>query len=81
MVKAFCKSRIGHRYVEQGDYHVLQDAQIVRHAKFADSVEPGMALEMSIILRKENVSQGSRKQCPRCQSNHTSVDVDGWVEW
>jgi hypothetical protein len=84
MVKRYCKNRIGDHYVEQGDYHVLQtrDSQIIRPADFASSIEPGMALEMSIILRKGMTFQDSRKNCPRCSSDHTSAaGSDGWVEW
>jgi hypothetical protein len=54
----------------------------VAPAEFASTVEPGMALEMSIVLRQKDSFQDNGKTCPRC--GHISVSVkpyNGWIEW
>ena len=85
IIKGYFKNRIGHSYIERGDYHVLrtQDSQIIPPEELASSVEPGMVMEMSIIMRQTlTVDDKKRKTCPRCQYVNSSAGTgDCWIEW
>jgi hypothetical protein len=85
MVKSHTKGRIGDNYVERGDYRILQaqDSRTLTPAEFEQNVQPGMSIEMSIVLRRQITSQDSHMQCPRCQliSSITTDDFGDWVEW
>jgi hypothetical protein len=85
MVKAYSKGRMGDSYVERGDYRILQsqDAHALTPSEFEQKVKPGMAVEMSIVLRRRIASPESQMQCPRCQFIGPTItnDFDGWIEW
>jgi hypothetical protein len=85
MVKAYSKGRMGNSYVERGDYRILQsqDSRALTPLEFEERVQPGMAVEMSIVLRRQIASQESQMQCPSCQlvGPTTTNDFDDWVEW
>jgi hypothetical protein len=49
-------------------------------SKFASQVEPGMVLEMSIVLWQGRVDQPEK--CPRCgYINLDGAVKNGWIEW
>ena len=83
-MKGYCKDRVGDDYVARGAYGVLQsrDTRIMQPVEFASRVQPGMELEMSIMLRQHNNLRDTRKECPRCHFINIGVTyVDAWVEW
>jgi hypothetical protein len=84
IVKAYCKGRIGERYVERGDYHLLRasDNQDVARESLARAVEPGTVLEMSMILQWPSLMV-TNKICPRCRHSNSSAPIitAGWLQW
>jgi len=59
-----------------------ENCQIISPSEFASSVESGMVLEMSIVLRKRATLEDNEEMCPRC--NHVNLNVtsnSGWIEW
>ena len=70
--------------MNRGDYEVISpyDGQIIRRSEFAGTVQPGMTLEMSIILRRGEAFQDIKRECPRCYHiNRHVADAGGWIEW
>jgi hypothetical protein len=49
------------------------DSQIINPSEFASKVEPGMVLEMSIVLRQTNAHSYNEKKCPRCGHVNSNV--------
>jgi hypothetical protein len=83
IINAYCKNRPGNRYVENGDYQVIhaRDSSVIGPASF-NTVEAGMRLEMSIILRQSTTSQVNRGRCPRCSRlNSLATATGGWIDW
>jgi hypothetical protein len=82
VIKGFSRNRIGHRYVEQGDYEIIQpnNNKIIAHSDLY-SVKEGETVEMSIILRSFKQKQDPTT-CPRCSfvKTHTSSEI-GWIKW
>jgi hypothetical protein len=67
-------------FIERGDYDVIsaEDNQIIRRSDLI-AMEPGMKLEMSIVMRQKTANQ---QKCPRC--DHINLQVasrNGWIEW
>ena len=51
-------------------------------SEFASTVEPGMVLEMSIVLRQKIPFQDNKETCPRCGHFNLNVTANsGWIEW
>jgi hypothetical protein len=70
--------------VERGNYQVLsaKNSQTVNQSEIASTVEPGMVLEMTIIMRESTAIQDIQGKCPRCQHiNLHSNGNNGWVVW
>jgi len=56
-----------------------EDNHTVGPSELASTVEPGMKLEMCIVLRQH---RAVRKRCPRC--NHVGSRIasnNDWLEW
>lgn len=54
----------------------------IGHSEFANTVKPGMVLEMSIVLRQPAAFQDNKQKCPRC--HHVNLNVtttSGWIDW
>jgi hypothetical protein len=84
ILRGYFKDRIGQDYVERGDYHVLraEDSQVINPSELASTVEPGMVIEMSIILRQKFAIGDNEKACPRCRYINSSRKlINGWIEW
>ena len=67
-----------------GAYEVIrpEDSQTISPSKFAGSVEPGMVLELSVILRQDEALQDNKNKCPRCHfTNRNATFNHGWIEW
>jgi hypothetical protein len=59
-----------------------EDCQIISPGEFASSVESGMVLEMSIVLRKRATFEDNEEMCPRCDYVNLNVTSNsGWIEW
>ena len=70
--------------MNRGDYELIipYDGQIIRRSEFASTVQPGMTVEMSIILRQDKAFQDNKQKCPRCHHlNRHAADAGGWIEW
>jgi hypothetical protein len=57
--------------VRGGDYDVIcpNNGQIVYPLEFASTVQPGMILKISIILRQDEPFQKNKDKCPQCHHN------------
>ena len=58
------------------------DGQVIKRSDLASVVEPGMILEMTIVLRQNLTFQIVNEKCPRCgHINAKSVINSSWIEW
>ncbi|KIM74362.1 hypothetical protein PILCRDRAFT_828352 [Piloderma croceum F 1598] len=83
IVQVHCRNRVGIDFIERGDYEVIcaENSQIVRPSELAHTVQPGMKLEMSILLRPEIAFQDAKETCPRCHHINLNATVDlGWIQ-
>ena len=56
-----------------------EDGQIISPSELASTVQPGMQLEMSIVMRR---GMDDQKKCPRCHQINSQAPVNsGWIEW
>ena len=58
-----------------------EDNKIINPSEFASIVEPGMVLEISIVLRQNATFEEHEEKCPRC--GHVNLNMkalDGWIE-
>ncbi|KIM74459.1 hypothetical protein PILCRDRAFT_14367 [Piloderma croceum F 1598] len=78
IIKGYCKDRYGDHHVKWGAYEVIraEDSQTISPSKFAHSVEPGMVLELSIILRQDETLQDSKDKCPRCHFVNRNAPIN-----
>jgi hypothetical protein len=70
--------------VERGDYQVLraEDSQMINRSEFARMVEPGMLLEMTIVMRQNTAFHENKGKCPRCRHMNLNATItNGWIEW
>ena len=70
--------------MERGDYEVIRsDGQVVDRSDFASTLEPGIVVEMSIILHRDEPMEDSKGRCPRCKYINRSASTagGGWIEW
>jgi hypothetical protein len=84
MVQGYWRGRPGHSIVKNGDYKMIRaaDGQTIGRLEFAKAVEPGMVLEMSIILRRTISLRDDMGKCPQCAYVNSSVNAQhGWIEW
>jgi hypothetical protein len=86
IIASYCKGYIGGDYVERGEYNVIETEGYKRigPTEFARDVNPGVVLEMSIILRQRSASKSETCDiaCPRCHHNNLTLDThNGWIEW
>jgi len=59
-----------------------EDNQIVDPGELASTAEPGLKLEMSIVLRQGTTFQDAKEKCPRCLHMNLDATVDhGWIQW
>jgi hypothetical protein len=81
VLQVHCKDQIGIDFIERGDYEILraEDNQIIPRSEFGTAVEPGMKLEMSIVLWQERMNQN---KCPRCGHMNSQLPTEsGWIKW
>lgn len=81
MIQGYCKDRIGHRYIESGDYEMVrsENNMPIHASNFEPSIEPGTTLEMGIVLRKD---QSNPSCCPKCSCIHREIVYEeSWIEW
>ena len=70
--------------MEQGDYRILRadDSQTINRLDISGTVEPGMILKMSIVIRRSATFQDNKEECPRChQINLNAAVSNNWIEW
>lgn len=80
IINGYCQGLAGESFVKRGDYKLIladDDSQTINPEDFARTVEPGMVLEMSIILRQRTAYQ---QICPRCKHTNRSMNK-GWIKW
>jgi hypothetical protein len=61
-----------------------EDSRVISRTEFASTVQPGMVLEMNIILRKNSTFEANKEKCPRPQCRYINLNVTatrGWIEW
>ncbi|KAF7333151.1 hypothetical protein MVEN_02380800 [Mycena venus] len=76
----FKRPEAGARYVERGDYNLfLPEGAIVRHVNFAQTVKPGMKLDMSVIKRPRPRYKHYREICPYCNEYNPRSTKNGWI--
>jgi len=80
VIKGFSRNRIGHQYVEQGDYEIIQPGndKVITHSNLC-RVKEGETVEMSIIFQSFKQDPAT---CPRCSfvNTHASSEI-GWIKW
>ena len=82
IIMGYCKGYIGGGYVERGEYNMItaEGHTKIGPTEFAREVNPGMILEMSIVLRQRTTY--NRETCPRCHHINLSLAThNGWIEW
>jgi len=82
IIHGYCKDSVGSHFIKRGDYRLIcaEDSQTIGPSEFASSVESGMVLEMSIVLR-ETGFKDSKEKCPRCgHINLVNTANYGWIE-
>ncbi|KZP18175.1 hypothetical protein FIBSPDRAFT_602091 [Athelia psychrophila] len=81
MISGFCRGVAGDVVILRGDYMILnsEDDQVINPEKFAFVLQPGMAVDMSIVFHEqaERGKGGEGHICPRCQ--HVNSRCTGWV--
>lgn len=80
MINGYCRDRVGSRFIERGDYQMVlsEDGTTMETSVFATTVEPGMVLEMSIVV---SLADEIPKQCPKCQCTDPGIADGAWIEW
>jgi hypothetical protein len=54
----------------------------ISRSEFASMVEPGMIVELSIVVRQRLAFQEDTEKCPRCDFVNLNVAAhNGWIEW
>ena len=84
IINGYCKDRAGNRLIKRGDYRLIQaqTGQMIGRSDFVSTVEPGMIVEMSVVLRQKKAFKDDRNKCPRCGHINLNVTVEsGWIEW
>jgi hypothetical protein len=69
--------------VESGDYGITRtrDNKFIERSEFPNSVESGMMVEMSIVLKEEAFAD-HKGECPRCCHINVSVAANSdWINW
>ena len=86
ILKGYCRDRPGIRFIERGDYHVVQqdNGVVIDPAMFTRAVQSGVTtFQMSIVMRKAAAaSERATSICPGCNASDTSAsDESGWIIW
>lgn len=86
MIIGFCKDSAGSMLIQRGDYRILSsdDEEFIKPAEISAVLQPGMTVEMSIVLREPVAERyGSEKhRYPRCNHvNRKVITISGWVSW
>lgn len=86
MITGFCKASPGGTLIQKGDYKILSsgDEEFIDPKEFSTVLQPGMMVEMCIVIRQPVADRyGSEEhKCYRC--NHINIKVitsSGWVTW
>ncbi|KAF8193146.1 hypothetical protein K438DRAFT_845024 [Mycena galopus ATCC 62051] len=86
MLKAciFNQPEAGARYVERGDYNLfLPEGTLVRRVDFAQTVKPGMELDMSIIkhIKQQRFEfKHHLEKCPYCAEKNPRPVENEWIQ-
>ncbi|KZP09482.1 hypothetical protein FIBSPDRAFT_239273 [Athelia psychrophila] len=86
VITGFCKDSAGGMLIRRGDYRILSsdDEEFTNPLEIATVLQPGMIVEMSIVLREPVAERYGREEhrCPRCNHiNSKVITVSGWVSW
>lgn len=86
IIIGYCRDRVGHHYVEQGDFLIVSagDNKKIAPIDLATEVKskPGTVLEMSIALRQTTSAFQGDRMCPRCRHlNLSATASNGWIQW
>ncbi|KZP32558.1 hypothetical protein FIBSPDRAFT_1036711 [Athelia psychrophila] len=84
VITRFCKNIAGSILIQQGDYKILtsDDEESIDPKDFSTVLQPGITVEMCIVLREPVTDRHGSEQhrCPRCNHVNTKViTVSGWV--
>ena len=64
-----------------GNYELVraEDNHTMNRSEFGSTVQPGMVLEISIILKRIEAPQDNAEKCPRC--GYVNKIASGWTKW
>lgn len=83
MITRFCRGVAGDVLIQRGNYRIMnsEDDQVINSEEFATVLQPGMAVDMSIVFREQAEERQNNEGhiCPRC--NHGNSKYTGWVTW
>lgn len=86
VITGYCKETAGSGLIQQGDYRILSsdDEEYINPTEISTALQPGMTVEMCIVLREPATKRYGREKhrCPRCNHiNSKVITVSGWVSW
>ncbi|KZP33473.1 hypothetical protein FIBSPDRAFT_308062 [Athelia psychrophila] len=81
VITGFCRGVAGDDLIRRGNYRILdsEDDQVINPEEFANILQPGMAVGMSIVFH-EQAEEGQGNEgysCPRCL--HVNSRCTGWM--
>ncbi|KAF7982771.1 hypothetical protein HWV62_26680 [Athelia sp. TMB] len=83
VIAGHCSNFAGYSIIQRGDYQILksEDGQAIDRSELSTIVQPGMTVEMSIVLRQQMKEMASDEQCicPRC--GHMNSDASIASDW
>ncbi|KZP13559.1 hypothetical protein FIBSPDRAFT_131739 [Athelia psychrophila] len=84
VITGFCKYSAGGMLIQRGAYRILSsdDEEFINPTDISTVLQPGMTLEMSIVLREPAAERygGEEHRCPRCNHiNSKVITVSRWV--
>ncbi|KAF7969335.1 hypothetical protein HWV62_27727 [Athelia sp. TMB] len=83
VIAGHCSNFAGDSIIQRGDYQILksEDGQAINRSELSTIVQPGMTVEMSIVLRQQMKEMASDEQCicPRC--GHMNSDASIASDW
>ncbi|KAJ7687323.1 hypothetical protein B0H14DRAFT_3534071 [Mycena olivaceomarginata] len=83
LMKTYLRGRAASRYVERGDYSiVLEDGSFIVPARFPETIQAGVRIEMSILQRQvQNHSDTVQNTtCPHCSWPQATRTGNGWFQ-
>ncbi|KAF7977373.1 hypothetical protein HWV62_3975 [Athelia sp. TMB] len=80
----YCVKSVGGPLIQRGDYKILKpdDDQIIDPSQIGTVLQPGVTVEMGIVLREQagDMEAGGEYKCPRCRHmNIRIITNSGWV--